>query len=90
MEINLPDGSTRKLENGSNGLDLAKSIGSRLAKSAVAVTVDGEQRDLLDTLPENSSVSIITISGDSDKRHALETSDKYVHRQIDGITLGGY
>ena len=45
MEINLPDGSSKKLELGSNGLDLAKSIGSRLAKSAVAVLVDGEQRD---------------------------------------------
>ena len=74
MEINLPDGSTRKLENGSNGLDLAKSIGSRLAKSAVAVTVDGEQRDLLDTLPENSSVSIITIESEEGleiMRHTL-------------------
>ena len=61
MEINLPDGSSKKLEPGSNGLDLAKSIGSRLAKSAVAVLVDGEQRDLLDELPDKASVSIITI-----------------------------
>ena len=53
MEINLPDGSSKELENGSNGLDLAKAIGAGLAKSAVAVTVDGEQRDLLDVLPEN-------------------------------------
>ena len=64
MEINLPDGSSKKLESGSNGLDLAKSIGSRLAKSAVAVLVDGEQRDLLDELPDKASVSIITIESD--------------------------
>ena len=59
MEINLPDGSSKELENGSNGLDLAKSIGAGLAKSAVAVNVNGEQKDLLDELPEDSSVSII-------------------------------
>ena len=42
MEINLPDGSSKKLEPGSNGLDLAKSIGVGLAKSAVAVLVNGD------------------------------------------------
>ena len=74
MEINLPDGSSKKLELGSNGLDLAKSIGSRLAKSAVAVLVDGEQRDLLDELPDKASVSIITIESEEGlqiMRHTL-------------------
>ncbi len=74
MEINLPDGSSKKLEPGSNGLDLAKSIGSRLAKSAVAVLVDGEQRDLLDELPDKASVSIITIESEEGlqiMRHTL-------------------
>jgi threonyl-tRNA synthetase len=74
MEINLPDGSSKELENSSNGLDLAKAIGAGLAKSAVAVTVDGEQRDLLDVLSENSSVAIITIESDEGleiMRHTL-------------------
>ena len=74
MEINLPDGSVKELEKGSNGLDLAKSIGAGLAKSAVAVVVNGEQRDLLDELPDNSSVSIITIQSDEGlevMRHTL-------------------
>ena len=74
MEINLPDGSSKELENSSNGLDLAKAIGAGLAKSAVAVTVDGEQRDLLDVLPENSSVAIITIESEEGleiMRHTL-------------------
>ena len=74
MEINLPDGSAKELDKGSNGLDLAKSIGAGLAKSAVAVIVNGEQRDLLDELPDNSSVSIITIESDEGleiMRHTL-------------------
>ena len=64
----------RNLKKGSNGLDLAKSIGAGLAKSAVAVVVNGEQRDLLDELPDKSSVSIITIQSDEGleiMRHTL-------------------
>ena len=56
MKINLPDGSSKELQDGSNGLDLAKSIGAGLAKSAVAVSIDGKQRDLLDELPDNLSL----------------------------------
>ena len=74
MEINLPDGSSKALESGSNGYDLAKSIGPGLAKSAVAVTINGIQKDLSDELPKDSSVSIITIETDEGleiMRHTL-------------------
>ena len=74
MEINLPDGSSKALESGSNGYDLAKSIGPGLAKSAVAVTINGTQKDLSDELPKDSSVSIITIESDEGleiMRHTL-------------------
>ena len=56
MEITLPDGSSKILESGSTGYDLAKSIGSGLAKSAVAININGENNDLFDKLPDNSSV----------------------------------
>ena len=74
MEINLPDGSSKALESGSNGYDLAKLIGPGLAKSAVAVTINGTQKDLSDELPKDSSVSIITIESDEGleiMRHTL-------------------
>ena len=74
MEINLPDGSSKTLESGSNGYDLAKSIGPGLAKSAVAVSINGIQKDLSDELPKDSSVSIITIESDEGleiMRHTL-------------------
>ena len=64
MNITLPDKSVRELPEGSTGYDLAKDIGPGLAKSAVAVIVDGEKKDLCDVLPENSEVSIITIDSD--------------------------
>jgi len=74
MNITLPDGSIRELELGSTGLDLASSIGAGLAKAALAVTVNGIQKDLNDPINEDSKVSIITIDSDDGleiMRHTL-------------------
>ena len=74
MKVILPDGSSKALESGSNGNDLAKSIGPGLAKSAVAMYVNGEKKDLLDELLDNSKVSIITIDSEDGleiMRHTL-------------------
>ena len=74
MKITLPDKSVRELEDGSTGYDLAKDIGPGLAKSAVAVTIDGEKHDLNDVIKKDSSVSIITIDSDDGieiMRHTL-------------------
>jgi threonyl-tRNA synthetase len=61
MKITLPDGSIRELADGSSGLDLASDIGPGLAKAAVAVIVNGIQKDLSDPIDQDSEVSIITI-----------------------------
>ena len=60
INITLPDGSIKELPNNSSGYDLALSIGPGLAKDAVAIVVNGEQRDLTDILFDQSNVSIIT------------------------------
>ena len=61
MNITLPDGSIRKLKEGSTGLDLAMDIGPGLAKAAIAVTVNGDQKDLCDPIEGDAKVSIITV-----------------------------
>ena len=61
MNITLPDGSTRELKEGSTGLDLAMDIGPGLAKAAIAITVNGDQKDLCDPIEADTKVSIITI-----------------------------
>ena len=74
MKITLPDNSFRDLPDGSSGYDLAKDIGPGLAKSAVAITVNGEQKDLHDKIEGDASVSIITIDSDDGldiMRHTL-------------------
>ena len=74
MKITLPDGSIKELSDGSSGLDLASNIGPGLAKAAIAVTVNGIQKDLCDPLEDNSEVSIITIDSEEGleiMRHTL-------------------
>jgi threonyl-tRNA synthetase len=60
ITITLPDGSSRSLPEGATGTDLAASIGSRLAKVAVIVNVNGVERDLRDPLPDGATVSVVT------------------------------
>ena len=74
MNISLPDGSIREIKTGLTGLDLANDIGPGLAKAAIAVTVNGIQKDLSDPILEDSEVSIITIDSDEGldiMRHTL-------------------
>ena len=74
MNITLPDGSVRDLKSGSTGQDLANDIGPGLAKAAIAVSVNGIQKDLSDPINEDSEVSIITIDSEDGleiMRHTL-------------------
>ena len=74
MNITLPDGSVKTLDTGSTGLDLANDIGPGLAKAALAISVNGIQKDLSDLITEDSEVSIITIDSDEGleiMRHTL-------------------
>ena len=74
INVTLPDGSIKELQPGSNGFDLAESIGPGLAKSAIAMTVDQEQRDLCDGLSDGAAVSIITVDSEAGleiMRHTL-------------------
>ena len=74
MNITLPDGSIRELKKGSTGLDLANDIGPGLAKAAIAIVVNGSQRDLCDPINDDSRVSILTIDSNEGleiMRHTL-------------------
>ncbi len=60
VTVTLPDGSARQLDDGATARDLAASIGARLAKAAVAATVDGAEADLDRPLPDGARVAVIT------------------------------
>jgi threonyl-tRNA synthetase len=60
IEITLPDGSTRALPSGITAADVARSIGSGLAKAAVIADINGEERDLSAELHDGDRVAIVT------------------------------
>ena len=80
LSVTLPDGSSRELAQGATALDLAKSIGSGLAKAAVAAVVDGVETDLTAGLNDGQEVAIITANTD-EGRHVLRHSTAHVLAQ---------
>jgi threonyl-tRNA synthetase len=80
MTITLPDGSQRQLPAGTTGLELARSIGPRLAKAAVAVLIDGTPADLTRSLPEGATIAIVTADSE-EGRHVLRHSTAHVMAQ---------
>ena len=61
LRISFPDGRTEKFDRELNGLDIAKSISSSLAKKAVAIKVDGVLMDLTDSIVSDAKVEIVTL-----------------------------
>ncbi len=59
-KIQLPDGSERQYDAPVTGLDIATSIGKRLARDAVAVRVDGDLWDLTRAIDADVAIEIVT------------------------------
>ena len=78
--VTLPDGSQRNLEAGATSLDLAAAIGARLAKDALAASVNGELTDLDRPLESGAEVSLITPASDAG-RDVLRHSTAHVLAQ---------
>ena len=64
LKITFPDGKHKNYEPGITGLDIARDISISLSKAAVAIIVNGDQKDLSDPINENALVNIITIKDD--------------------------
>jgi threonyl-tRNA synthetase len=60
ITITLPDGSARKVPQGTSALDVAKSISRRLAEDAIAARVNGELWDLARPIDSDATVEIVT------------------------------
>ena len=61
VTIHLPDGSTREFDHNPTGLEVAADIGAGLAKAAIAMKVDGVQRDLSEPLQDGAKLQLLTL-----------------------------
>ncbi len=80
ISVLLPDGSARSVPAGATIADVAASIGSRLAKAALAGTVNGDEVDLTTVVADGVTVSVITADSDAG-RHVLRHSTAHVLAQ---------
>ena len=60
ITVTLPDGSARSYPAGTTGEQVAASIGAGLAKAAVAMKLDGIQRDLYLPINADAKLQILT------------------------------
>ena len=80
ITVRLPDGSTKELPDGSTAADLAASIGRRLAKAAVAATVDGGAVDLSTPAVDGAEMTVVTEDSEAG-REVLRHSTAHVLAQ---------
>jgi threonyl-tRNA synthetase len=80
ITITLPDGSARGYPAGTTAADVAASIGPRLAKAAVAASVDGAEVDLGRPLSDGDNLAIIADDSEAG-RHVLRHSTAHVMAQ---------
>ncbi|OFW79989.1 MAG: threonine--tRNA ligase [Alphaproteobacteria bacterium RIFCSPLOWO2_01_FULL_40_26] len=73
IKITFPDGASREFLRGVSGFEIAKSIAISLAKSALAIRVNGELHDLSYLFEADAKIEIITPkSGVHTLKDALE------------------
>jgi threonyl-tRNA synthetase len=60
ISLTFPDGSVRDYDAAITGMGLAESISKSLAKKAVALSVDGELRDLSQPVGRSGAIEIVT------------------------------
>ena len=77
IKITLPDGSTREVVSGTTPAQIAADIGPGLAKAALAAKIDGELRDIMRPLEEDTALALVT---SRDEEDALELArHDYAH-----------
>lgn len=77
IKITLPDSSVREYPKGVTGLDIAKSISSRLASDVLAVTVNGEVWDLTRPITTDATIKLHKWE-DAEAKHAFWHSSSHL------------
>jgi len=60
IQLRLPDGRDKSMPAGITGQEVAEKIGSRLAKDALAIKLDGHLQDLNVPVDHNAAIEIVT------------------------------
>ena len=88
VHITLPDGSKRVYPKGITGQQIAEDIGDRLAKAALAITVNGEVWDLFRPIEHDATIKIHTWEDEEAKRTYWHSSAHLMAEAIEALFPG--
>ncbi|MDN5348114.1 MAG: threonyl-tRNA synthetase [Clostridia bacterium] len=92
IKVTLPDGSIKEFPQGITPLEVAKTLGPRLAREALAARIDGEVRDLTRPLTGDCRLEILTFEDEAGRltyRHsASHVLAQAVKHLFPGVRLG--
>ena len=88
ITITLPDGSHRTYDSGVTGQQIAASIGRGLARDALAVSIDGEVRDLARPITADAELKICTWKDDEAKRAFWHSSAHLMAEAVESLFPG--
>ncbi len=60
VTLTLPNGTKKQFDHAVTGFEVAESIGAGLAKAALAMKIDGVQRDLSEILAQDAAIVFLT------------------------------
>ena len=88
IELILPDNTTALHERGATGRQVAESIGPRLAKAAVAVSVDGVPMDLDHPIGAGGRFEVITESSEEGRAVMRHSAAHILAQAVLGLFEG--
>lgn len=74
IKITFPDGNVREYEKGTTGMQIAESISSRLAQEVLAISVNGQVRDLIRPIEEDATIKLHKFDDEEGKHTFWHTS----------------
>ncbi len=77
IKLTFPDGTIKEFKSGINGLEIAQSINPRLAKEALAISINGETIDLTRPITSDGKIKIFTWE-DHEGKHAFWHSSAHL------------
>lgn len=86
--ITLPDGAQREYPQGTTGFEIAQSISEGLARKALAITINGETRDLHRAVETDAQIAILTWDAEEAKRTMWHSTAHLMAEALEALYPG--
>ncbi len=88
INVTLPDGSVREIEQGATAMDVARSISEGLARNVLSAKVNGEVRDAMRPLPGDCTLQLLTWNDPEGKATLWHSSAHLMAEAIEALYPG--